>query len=1751
MKRTLCLLLCAAALLCALSAAAAEGGSEKALTLMIYMCGTNLESQYGSATADIQEILASGVDTRAVNVVLMTGGAQSWQLGLDPERITVSDVVRGQLRTVLQEDAMNMGEPDTLAELLRCGLERYPARDYALILWDHGAGPLGGVCMDELNDMDRLSLGEIAEALERVSLPKKLSWIGFDACLMSSAEVARAVAPFAEYMIASQATEPAAGWGYGFLQGVEADTDGAATGRRIVDAYFDGENREVAGLTLACLDLSAIEGVSAAMDAFFDPLSKGMDVKTFAALAELRMASAGFGEGIRGISENGYDLVDLGDLIAHCASLGDTSALEAALDAAVVYRRSGLEDSSGLSVYHPLHNKESYLEGWKESYGALGFSAGYNRYLDAFGALLTGRVLADWSNIRLEDDGFGADGQNLFSLLLEQAQLEDFASAQLIVLGMKETNYGGEYDAQLSVSGAPTANDVLYYPVSVTEAAVDGEGRITAGYAGRSVYLMDDAGQVAAGPIGYRLSDDGRYWYFRADFYDNRGLEKRAPSIKALFTCELDEATGMLNVVNTEVYDEASKTYTRRIAFDEADYTDVWFLNMSRVMPEEAGVLPAFADWEAYDATPVMLSLPLDWHFQLVDAQLSGVPLYATLEVTDLQQNRYCTPLVRVQNPNLYDIGITPRTFVTDDYELTLYAVLDSSEVNAGLSVGAEVLNTSDRAAYYNCSAFVVNGSRTIKDDFNLYLTTVQPGERGYNTVRIDAAALTGLGEITSLEFEVEERSDSAPREENLTPMRFELTGCDASGLPQAEDLLAEHTVNGVTWQLVSLEKNAQGGLTGLLHVVNATDERYVRYGNAAVNGVVQTEDQIRVEVAPNTDAYVPFTISNRAITAYSLSVQGVEGSHFLAVYNLLERFGVERVEEITLCMGLSYLEDTVRLTLKEPLPFATAEEVRRAMEAAEAEAGEPRLLLDAAVTANVDRVLVGENGVALRLVLRNNADRLIQLEIGHPAFNGVDIGDAFDDSYAIAPGATVITCVNAKLSGDCVVEPIDDVGFTFRYDNYTTNRAHVRLNGPVSMDAEGGTYLSPEDFTTVPAPRGRPEDAVFLTDVPEGGLCAIDVGLDVTNVEHFGDDAPEDYGLSRTAAKLAFHVENLSDRSAEYRLEDIVLNGVRSIGERVFTMKVAPGEAYDKNTELDLSGFIGLDVLTSLDCTLWVERESDWAHRERYALHVDVENCPLAALRAGEEGAILAEAEALGALWRLCALEEDETGALNGLLYVRNDGTEALAFRDCRARVEGVLTGEDFELALPAGKERYVSFSFANRAGADRYFTALGAALPEDFEGRVLQRLGVGEVREFALLLGFDDAAGRVAASVPLALDAPLSLAAASGAEGGDLRGGAALLEGDVSVRAAGAVPGDGAIALMLVMENATGEDVCLAPFAPDIGGMCAAIGVGRNSGSSRTMLVPAHATRVETVRIETGDSFEPGEALAPLTLSFLADDVMYDDAVVDFGPEAVVGSGARIPAGALEAVPAGEGREAPAVYERVGLPRPEAVKPVRLVAPVDAERAANFDYGYVLVCMEDAQSYKDGDGGRVEMSGLRGLFFASLAAGEEGPWADYSGMVMLADGDRTMHTTELYHEGEKVLAAQTYLYGRTPENEPSGEGVAVTWYWTVEQSPEDLALTLLGVQLEDTVTGGEADDMPGLSQLWSVGVTRPMYYLDAMEHNSNGLYYLLDRTAPVRLVLVPAESLDAKLTVIYELHYADGTSELIEREYGEEIEN
>ena len=67
-----------------------DGGSiGNTLTLMIYLCGSDLESKTGAATKDLDEIVASGVNTDLVNVVVMAGGTTQWQNGFSHEETAV------------------------------------------------------------------------------------------------------------------------------------------------------------------------------------------------------------------------------------------------------------------------------------------------------------------------------------------------------------------------------------------------------------------------------------------------------------------------------------------------------------------------------------------------------------------------------------------------------------------------------------------------------------------------------------------------------------------------------------------------------------------------------------------------------------------------------------------------------------------------------------------------------------------------------------------------------------------------------------------------------------------------------------------------------------------------------------------------------------------------------------------------------------------------------------------------------------------------------------------------------------------------------------------------------------------------------------------------------------------------------------------------------------------------------------------------------------------------------------------------------------------------------------------------------------------------------------------------------------------------------------------------------------------------------------------------------------------------------
>ncbi len=384
-----------------------ETGEVYSQTIMVYMVGSDLESNYGAATMDLVEMEDNKPDVDTHNVVVCAGGAAQWQNSMiSADDQTLLQLTEGGFSVVDTLDSQNMGEAENLSSFISQCMEQYDTDLYSLILWDHGSGPVFGFGVDE-NYGDILSLAEMQAALENSvgKSGKKLEWIGFDACLMGGMEMADAFAPYANYMIASQETEPGWGWNYEFISALdEPDMDGAHLSREIIDSYmeygeavFEQDSRYYSDLTLSCLDLNAYQAAEDAFNAFFEETHELLSVSTFPQSVRDRDRVKEFG----GFSTTyNYSLVDAYNLIETLA--GENSAKEqealAAIRDMTVYMRTNVANACGVSICYPFGAEEDYTEYCLALQEHIDFAPAYTSYLRDFYAIQDGdAIVEDWN----------------------------------------------------------------------------------------------------------------------------------------------------------------------------------------------------------------------------------------------------------------------------------------------------------------------------------------------------------------------------------------------------------------------------------------------------------------------------------------------------------------------------------------------------------------------------------------------------------------------------------------------------------------------------------------------------------------------------------------------------------------------------------------------------------------------------------------------------------------------------------------------------------------------------------------------------------------------------------------------------------------------------------------------------------------------------------------------------------------------------------------------------------------------------------------------------------------------------------------------------------------------------------------------------------------------------------------------------------------------------------------------------------
>ena len=114
-----------------------------------------------------------------------------------------------------------------------------------------------------------MSLAGINTALKNAGV--KFDFIGFDACLMATVETALMLDEYADYMIASEETEPGIGWYYtNWLTKLSANTSMPTLeiGKNIVDDFVTTCASQCRGqsATLSVVDLAELSATVPAPD---------------------------------------------------------------------------------------------------------------------------------------------------------------------------------------------------------------------------------------------------------------------------------------------------------------------------------------------------------------------------------------------------------------------------------------------------------------------------------------------------------------------------------------------------------------------------------------------------------------------------------------------------------------------------------------------------------------------------------------------------------------------------------------------------------------------------------------------------------------------------------------------------------------------------------------------------------------------------------------------------------------------------------------------------------------------------------------------------------------------------------------------------------------------------------------------------------------------------------------------------------------------------------------------------------------------------------------------------------------------------------------------------------------------------------------------------------------------------------------------------------------------------------------------
>ncbi|WP_179051975.1 pre-peptidase C-terminal domain-containing protein [Nostoc sp. TCL26-01] len=380
-------------------------------TVLVYMTASDLQS---AAFDDINEMeWATSLFPSNVNFAVLwdqssfdtnkqytTGTQGKW--GTTGRAIIQADTNMNRVATNfdISIGELNTGDPNNLVNFVNWAKTAAPAENYALVMWDHGAGDLGGFNFDDEGNktntsVDRLYTNELAAALNTLKTSgTTLDLLAFDACLMGMTEVAYALKDYTDVFVASEELEAAEGYDYTTAFSALLSNPDQVTAQDIASGMITSFQQQYQGDRFGFDTLSAIDALNDTTTGKFSNFVTQLKAFTVAAVAITTSATWDAIQDARNAATSflqSGDYRDLGQFLNAIATSNNTAlsglktvaqSAYTALQDLVIDKTSDRRDTQGLSIYLP--SRGSTLDpGYLNRNGAFFTATGWNNFLNA------------------------------------------------------------------------------------------------------------------------------------------------------------------------------------------------------------------------------------------------------------------------------------------------------------------------------------------------------------------------------------------------------------------------------------------------------------------------------------------------------------------------------------------------------------------------------------------------------------------------------------------------------------------------------------------------------------------------------------------------------------------------------------------------------------------------------------------------------------------------------------------------------------------------------------------------------------------------------------------------------------------------------------------------------------------------------------------------------------------------------------------------------------------------------------------------------------------------------------------------------------------------------------------------------------------------------------------------------------------------------------------------------------------------